>query len=322
MDLIQIRELVAEELVAIDRVIGETLRSDVELINQLSYYLINSGGKRLRPLLVVLAAKVCQYTGYRHVNLAVIIEFIHTATLLHDDVVDGSELRRGAKTANVIWGNEASVLVGDFLYSRAFQMMVEIGYFEVMALMASTTNRIAEGEVMQLLNCHNPDISIERYQKVIEAKTAVLFQAAGKLGGLIAGASEEVVTALGLYGLHLGVAFQLVDDALDYHASTEVLGKNVGDDLNEGKPTMPLIYALQTGTPAQVAMLRQAIEHPDQADLTQVLKTIESVDAITYTMQSAVRETDKAKQALEGLPETPFRQALISLAEFAVERCY
>ena len=260
MDISAIRAPVAEDMRAVDALILRRLHSDVALINQIGHYIVNSGGKRLRPLLVLLAARACGYAGERHVDLAAVVEFIHTATLLHDDVVDGSELRRNRDTANAVWGNEASVLVGDFLYSRAFEMMVAVERMRVMDILSHATNRIAEGEVLQLLNAHDPETSEARYMEVIDRKTATLFQAGARLGAVIAEAPQEVEDALAAYGLALGIAFQLVDDALDYSAASAELGKNIGDDLDEGKPTLPVIRAIAVGTPEQGAMLCKAIE--------------------------------------------------------------
>ena len=322
MDLEQIRQLSARDMAEVDRVIQERLRSDVLLINQLGLYIINSGGKRLRPLLVLLAARACGYSGPHHVPLAAIIEFIHTATLLHDDVVDASDLRRGRDTANAIWGNEASVLVGDFLYSRSFEMMVEIGSMRVMEIMAQTTNTIAEGEVMQLLNCHDPDTTEARYLEVIRSKTAKLFEAAARVGAVLGGQPAGVESAMADYGMHLGTAFQLIDDVLDYSADSTETGKNIGDDLAEGKPTLPLIHVMREGTSQQIELVRQAIEQGGRDHIDAVQAAIESTGAIAYTAQSAREAADKAAQALEGLPTSQYKDALYALAEFAVSRTH
>ena len=322
MNLDQVRDLVAEDMQAVNRLIEERLRSDVLLINQLGMYIINSGGKRLRPLLVLLAARACGYGGRHHVDLAAIVEFIHTATLLHDDVVDASELRRGHETANALWGNEASVLVGDFLYSRAFEMMVEVGSMRIMEIMAQTTNTIAEGEVMQLLNCHDPDTSEAHYMEVIRCKTAKLFEAAARIGAVLGGQSAGVEEAIAAYGMHLGTAFQLIDDVLDYSADATETGKNIGDDLAEGKPTLPLIYVLRKGSPEQVALVRKAIEHGGRDDIEAVQRAIESVGGIAYTAQSARSAADQAIQALQGIPASPYKDALYALAEFSVNRTF
>ncbi|HHH13250.1 MAG TPA: octaprenyl diphosphate synthase [Thiolapillus brandeum] len=320
MDLSAIRELIADDLRATDLLILDRLQSDVVLINQIGHYIINSGGKRLRPMIVLLAARALGYQGEHHIELAAIIEFIHTATLLHDDVVDGSEMRRNNETANAVWGNAASVLVGDFLYSRSFEMMVEIQEMRVMEILSHATNRIAEGEVLQLLNCNDPDTDEEKYREVILRKTATLFEAGARLAGVISGSSECEEQALADYGLHLGLAFQMIDDALDYGASSEDIGKNLGDDLAEGKPTLPLIRAMEVGTAEQRALLRRAIEEGGADRVDEVMKTIESTDAIAYTARLARQEADKAIQALEPLPASAFKSALAALADFAVDR--
>lgn len=307
---------------AVDSVIRAQLHSDVALINQLGAYIVGSGGKRLRPMLVLLAAKACGYAGDKHHHTAAIIEFIHTATLLHDDVVDASELRRGKETANAIWGNEASVLVGDFLYSRSFQMMVEIGSMRLMSVMADTTNTIAEGEVMQLMNCNDPDTTEASYLEVIKCKTAKLFEAGALLGAVLAGRVKEEEIALGNYGMHLGLAFQLVDDMLDYSASSDDIGKNIGDDLAEGKPTLPLIQAIREGTPAQRKLIREAIEQGGRDNLDEVIKAIESTGAIDYTARLARQQVDLSVKSLKAIPDSTFKEALIGLAEFSVGRTY
>ena len=309
-----------DDLQAVNREIGARLQSDVALINQLAGYIVNSGGKRLRPMIVLLGAKALGHDGETHVKLAAVIEFIHTATLLHDDVVDSSAMRRGQSTANTIWGNEASVLVGDFLYSRAFEMMVEVNSMRVMEILAHTTNTIARGEVLQLLNCHDPDTTEERYRDVIQSKTAKLFEAAAMLAAVITGQSADIETAMGKYGLHLGTAFQLVDDALDYGRGNPDLGKNVGDDLAEGKPTLPLIHALRTGSAAQRELLRGVIERGDHTQIETVVDTIESTGSIAYTARQAEAEAALAKEALVPLPESSYKQALLDLAVFSVER--
>ncbi len=314
--------LVSEDMAAVNTLIRERLRSDVVLINELGNYLIAAGGKRLRPVLVLLAARGFGYSGVAHINLAAVVEFIHTATLLHDDVVDGSDLRRGRETANNLWGNAASVLVGDYLYSRSFQMMVGVGKLRVMEILADATNTIAEGEVMQLVNCHDPDTTEDRYLEVIRCKTAKLFEAAGRLGAVLADRSKEEEQAAARYGMHLGTAFQLVDDVLDYSADSAQLGKNVGDDLAEGKPTLPLIHVLRTGTPQEVAVVREAILSGGRENLEAVSRAIESTKAIAYTARSAQEEAARAIAALDGLPPSPYRDAMKTLAEFAVSRTY
>ncbi|MER2527098.1 MAG: octaprenyl diphosphate synthase [Candidatus Competibacter denitrificans] len=322
MTIEHIRAPIADDLQAVNALIRHQLHSDVVLINQLSAYIIEGGGKRLRPVTVLLAAQVCGYTGPQHIDAAAIIEFIHTATLLHDDVVDESGLRRGRETANAIWGNQASVLVGDFLYSRAFQMMVSIGSMRVMEIMADTTNTIAEGEVMQLLNCHDPDTTEERYMAVIHCKTAKLFEAAAQLGAVLAGRPLEDELAMARYGLHLGTAFQLIDDVLDYSASSAELGKNIGDDLAEGKPTLPLIHAMRHGSPEEAQIIRNAIEQGGLQQIDLVTRTIESTGALDYTSRLAAKEAELAITSLPRLPESPARDALIGLAQFAVNRRY
>ncbi len=307
---------------AVDATIHERLRSSVALINQLGYYIINSGGKRLRPILVLLSARALGYDGQAHVQLATIVEFIHTATLLHDDVVDASELRRGNETANSIWGNEASVLVGDFLYSRAFELMVELEMPRIMEIMAHATNTIAEGEVLQLLNCHDADTTEQAYIEVIQFKTAKLFEAAGRLGAVVGPRGVVHEEAMARYGMHLGTAFQLIDDYLDYGASSEQIGKNIGDDLAEGKPTLPLIHAMRVGTPEQSALIRRAIESGGRSEIERVLEAIESTDALAYTARSAQDEVARAHEALDDIPDSPYREALHMLADFAVTRSH
>ena len=315
-----LRGLVDQDFRATDRLIREALRSDVALISQLGEYIINGGGKRLRPLLVLLAARACEASDERHIQLAAIIEFIHTATLLHDDVVDASGLRRGRETANAIWGNEASVLVGDFLYSRAFQMMVALDNMRVMRVLADATNLIAEGEVMQLLNCHDPETTEARYLQVIRRKTATLFQAGAHLAAVIAGRPETISAALDRYGLHLGSAFQLIDDTLDYSASAAEMGKNTGDDLAEGKPTLPLIYAMQQATPAERQLIWTAIETGERAAIDGILPILRRTGALEYTLGRAQQERERAVAALDVLPDSVYKSALRNLAVFSVER--
>jgi octaprenyl-diphosphate synthase len=322
MDLSEIRAPVADDMQAVDRLILRRLESDVVLVNQVGTYIVGSGGKRLRPLAVLLAARACGYAGDRHVDLAAVVEFIHTATLLHDDVVDASELRRSRNTANAVWGNEASVLVGDFLYSRAFEMMVEVGLMRVMEVLAHATNRIAEGEVLQLLNCHEPDTTEARYMEVIDRKTATLFEAGTRLGALLVQTPPAVEDAMAGYGRALGIAFQLVDDALDYRASSEEMGKNLGDDLAEGKPTLPVIRAMETGSAEQRRLLREAIQTGGREHIDAVAAAIESTGAIDYTSALARRYAQEAKKAVSVLPESAQRTALEKLADFAVVRTY
>ena len=320
VDIAEVRALVGDEIAAVDRLIKARLYSEVVLINQLSQYIIGSGGKRLRPVIALLSAKATGYTGTRHIDVAVIIELIHTATLLHDDVVDSSKMRRGRETANLVWGSEASVLVGDFLYSRAFQMMVDLQNMRILEILADSTNTIAEGEVMQLVNCHDPDTTEQRYLDTIHNKTAKLFEAAAELGVVISGGQPHLETALARYGRHLGTAFQLVDDALDYSASLEELGKNIGDDLAEGKPTLPLLYAMWKGTKTEAAIVREAIKKGGLEQIEAISAAIESTGAITYTFALAEAEAAKAKEALGGLPPSPYTDALRTLANFAVHR--
>ena len=320
MEMSSIRELAADDMQAVDALILRRLQSDVVLINQIGHYIVNSGGKRLRPMIVLLAARALNYQGNQHIDLAAVIEFIHTATLLHDDVVDESDMRRNRDTANAVWGNAASVLVGDFLYSRSFEMMVEMNRMQVMEVLSHATNRIAEGEVLQLLNCNNPDTTEQEYREVILRKTATLFEAGARLGAVLGEASPEQEQAMAEYGLHLGIAFQIIDDALDYSTSSEEIGKNIGDDLEEGKPTLPILRAIQVGTEQQRAELRQVIEKGGREHIDIVMAAIESTDAIEYTARLAAEEADQAKQALEKIPESPFRDALSALADFAVRR--
>ncbi len=322
MDIEQVLDLIADDKLAVDRLIQQRLASNVVLINQISHYIINSGGKRLRPMLVLLTARAMGYQGSHHIDLAAVIEFIHTATLLHDDVVDASELRRGKQSANAVFGNEASVLVGDFLYSRAFQMMVDVGSMRVMEILSNATNTIAEGEVLQLLNCHDPETTEQRYMDVIHYKTAKLFEAASQLGAVLAGRPADEEAAMARYGMHLGTAFQLIDDVLDYSASAEQLGKNVGDDLAEGKPTLPLLYAMHNGTPEQAALIRHAIENGGKENLAEITAAIESTGAIAYTSRSARVEADRALAELANFPDSPYKEALVALAEFSVARAY
>ena len=322
MTIDDVNALVKADMNAVNRLIQQRLKSDVALIDQLSRYIINSGGKRLRPVLMLLCARAFGYQGDFHYNLAAVVEFIHTATLLHDDVVDASERRRGKDTANAIWGNEAAVLVGDFLYSRAFQMMVEVDSMRVMKILADATNTIAEGEVMQLLNCNDPDTSEARYLNVIHCKTAKLFEAAAQLGAVLCNGTPEQETAMSRFGMHLGTAFQLIDDVLDYSASATEMGKNVGDDLAEGKPTLPLIRAMRQGTPEQSALIRKAIESGGREHIDAVMAAIESTDAIAYTARRARVEADKAIECLAVIPASIYADALKTLADFSVNRTF
>ncbi len=322
MQVDNIKALVADDMNAVDDVIQARLSSDVVLVNQLSHYIVNSGGKRLRPVLSLMASRAYGYEGIQHHNLAAIIEFIHTATLLHDDVVDESELRRGQETANALFGNAASVLVGDFLYSRAFEMMVDVNDMKVMKILAETTNVIAEGEVMQLMNCHDADTTEQRYLDVIHAKTAKLFEAATRLGAVLCGRPEAEEKAMASYGMHLGTAFQLIDDVLDYSSSREEMGKNVGDDLAEGKPTLPLIFAMRNGTKEQSEVVRKAIEDGGLDYLEPVMQAIKETGAIEYTETTAKNEAGLAIKQLEHLPESDYKQALHDLARYSVDRSF
>ena len=305
---------------AVDEVIRTRLHSDVALIRQVADYIVQSGGKRLRPALVLFTAGAMGYKGTHHHELAAVVEFIHTASLLHDDVVDESDLRRGNRTANAIYGNAAAVFVGDFMYSRAFQMMVGVDSMHVMRVLADATNVIAEGEVLQLLNCHNADVVIDDYLRVIRYKTAKLFEAAARLGGIVAGADPETETRLAAFGMHLGTAFQLIDDVLDYSADEADTGKHLGDDLAEGKPTLPLIHVMQHGTPEQAALVRGAIEHGGRDDFAAVLAAIQDSGALAETLRYAQAEAKRAIEAISVLPPSNFKDALLQLSEFAVRR--
>lgn len=319
-DFAAVQELARPHMQAVDQLIRARLASDVVLINQVSAHIIGGGGKRLRPMLHLLAAQAAGYNGKDHVQLAAVIEFIHTATLLHDDVVDESDLRRGRQTANARWGNAASVLVGDFLYSRSFQLMVELQRMRVMQILADTTNAIAEGEVLQLLNIGNPDTDEAAYLRVIERKTAVLFGAATRLGAVLAGLPPEQEDALFRYGMDLGFAFQIADDLLDYVSDADTLGKNIGDDIAEGKPTLPLIYAIANSAPEQAQSLRRAIESGGLDSLANIVGAIRDSGALEQTRDQAVRYAESAIAALAALPPSPARDALETLARYAVER--
>ena len=312
--------LIASDMLAVDRVILSQLQSDVVLINQIGDYLVNAGGKRIRPTLVILFAKAFGYSGADHHTLAAVVEFIHTATLLHDDVVDESSLRRGQPTANALFGNAASVLVGDFIYTRAFQMMVSVGNARVMAIMAEATNVIAEGEVAQLMNMRDPDLTEARYLQVIHAKTAKLFEAAAMLGALVAGAPENAISAAAQYGRSLGTAFQLIDDLLDYTGDPESIGKNLGDDLREGKMTLPLIRLAQTGTPEQKNLVRHCVENGDDSRFHDILLALDTSGALAYTREIAEMSATSAAMAITPLPDSQIKQSLLELSAFAVAR--
>ena len=320
MSVKQLFAPIAADMQAVDEVIRTRLHSDVALIRQVAEYIVQSGGKRLRPALVLFTAGAMGYKGTHHHELAAVVEFIHTATLLHDDVVDESDLRRGNRTANALYGNAAAVFVGDFLYSRAFQMMVGVDSMAVMRVLADATNVIAEGEVLQLLNCHNADVVIDDYLRVIRYKTAKLFEAAARLGGIVGGADPEVEARLADFGMHLGTAFQLIDDVLDYSADEADTGKHLGDDLAEGKPTLPLIHVMQHGSPAEAALVRNAIEHGGREDFAAVLAAIQNTGALAETRRHAQAEAKLAMDAISVLPPSNFKDALLQLSDFAVRR--
>jgi len=320
IDFDSIKNLTAAETKAVDQLILNELSSDVVLINQIGHYIISNGGKRLRPMLLLLAAKALGKFDDNHLTLAAVIEFIHTATLLHDDVVDESELRRGRESANAVWGNAASVLVGDYLYSSAFEMMVRTNNMRVMDIMSKTTTAIAEGEVLQLLNCNNPDTTEEKYLEVIARKTAILFSTATRLAAVVSDSTPEVEESLAIYGQQLGVAFQLIDDALDYKASTAELGKNLGDDLAEGKPTLPLIYAIEHGTSEQAQIVIDAIRQGTREAFNDVYAVVKATNAIDYTERCAEKAAEKAIAALACLPDSDYKTALEQLARFSVQR--
>lgn len=321
MDLNTIKSLSDTDMQAVNKLIQQQVSSDVVLINQLGFYIVNSGGKRLRPLLTVLAARALNIQNTDHHSLAAIIEFIHTATLLHDDVVDESTMRRGRETANAVFGNQASVLVGDFLYSRAFQMMVGLKRMAVMEVLSDATNRIAQGEVMQLMNVNDPDTSEESYMEVIYSKTARLFEAATQLAAVLTDQTSEIEIAMQDYGKHLGTAFQLIDDVLDYTAQEDEMGKKAGDDLAEGKPTLPLLHAMWNAKEDDAALIRSAIENADgMAHFDHILSVMDKHGSIEYTQQKAIEESNKAKAALSLIPDSPYKDALIGLADLSVNR--
>ncbi|AKU22323.1 octaprenyl diphosphate synthase [Massilia sp. NR 4-1] len=315
-----ITSTIAADMDAVNVVIRQRLHSEVALVNQIAEYIISAGGKRIRPVLVLLVANAYAYKGEAHHELAAVVEFIHTATLLHDDVVDESSMRRGRQTANALFGNAASVLVGDFLYSRSFQMMVSLNNMRVMQILSDATNVIAEGEVLQLLNMHDPDVSRERYLQVIRSKTAKLFEAAAELGALVAGANDSQIAAAGEYGRSLGTAFQLIDDVLDYAGDAAEIGKNVGDDLREGKPTLPLIYLMENGTSEQRELVRSCIENGDEQHFDTILAAVTSSGALDYTRREAEVAAQRAIDAIADLPDSQYKQSLLQLAHFAVDR--
>lgn len=324
LSLEQILTLVKADMQAVDQAILAQINSEVVLINQLGHYIISGGGKRIRPLIAVLAANAVGYKGQEHITCAAFVEFIHTATLLHDDVVDESDMRRGCETANARFGNAASVLVGDFIYTRAFQMMASLRSLDVLQVMSDATNVIAEGEVQQLMNVNNPETTEANYMQVIYSKTARLFEAASQCSAIVSGADQATVIAMRDYGRYLGTAFQLVDDILDYSANAEQLGKNIGDDLAEGKPTLPLLHAMRSGNLQQAALIREAIEQGGKRDeaLDEILAIMAEHKSLDYTMERAKQEAQKAVDALAILPESEYKQALISLAYLSVDRSY
>ncbi len=316
----EVKDLAAADMQAVDLLIRESLHSDVALVSQVSEYIVTSGGKRLRPLIVLLASRALGYAGNHHVHAAAIIEFIHTATLLHDDVVDSSARRRGRDTANTVFGNQASVLVGDFLYSRAFQMLVNIGSMRIMRILADATNTIAAGEVLQLMNVHDADVTEDAYRQVIYRKTACLFEAGAQIAAVLAERDPADEHAMITFGKNLGTAFQLVDDVLDYDASPLELGKNLGDDLAEGKTTLPLIYAMEKGSETERNLIRTAIESDGIEQLDEVHSIIKSTGALDYTVKCAQAAADRAIDAISGMPDSDYKQALVALAEFSVHR--
>ena len=318
--MLSFHQAVAEDFAAVNALIIEQLHSRVALVENIGHYIVDAGGKRLRPLLVLLAARSLGYNGKQHVDMAAVIEFIHTATLLHDDVVDVSALRRGRATANAEWGNAPSVLVGDFLYSRAFQMLVALGDMQIMQIMADTTNTIAEGEVLQLVNAGDITTNEERYRRVIACKTAQLFEAAAQCGAIIAGADTDTQKEFAQYGHHLGMAFQLIDDVLDYTGDSAEMGKNIGDDLSEGKLTLPLIYTLQFGEAADAQCIRDAITHKNTEQLPRIIQIVQNNGALQYAEQAALREVESALGCLNTLPASRYRDELTALAHFAIKR--
>ncbi len=315
-----IHKVVSSEFEAINHYIVEQLRSTVPLVEDISHYIVDAGGKRIRPALVLLSSKSCGYEQEEHIKLATVIEFLHTATLLHDDVVDVSDMRRGNPSANVFWDNASSVLVGDFIYSRAFQILVSLGNIDIMKIIADTTNKIAEGEVLQLANIHNTAATEDEYMTVIRNKTAILFQAAAHTGAILASAKGEQQQALKDFGMHVGMAFQLIDDVLDYSGESQDLGKNVGDDLAEGKPTLPLIYAMKHGSSDQRTIIEEAIRHGGIENLEQIIHIVSTSGALQYTHQLAQAEVDNALNCLEAIPASPYRDALMQMAQLAVDR--
>ena len=316
----EIQALMKSDLEMTDDILINRLNSNVELINQMSHYIISSGGKRIRPLLLLLCARATSYSGKDHHAMAVVIELIHTATLLHDDVVDESTTRRGQNTANELWGNAASVLVGDFLYSRAFEIMVEPNSMEIMRVLSKATNQISEGEVLQLLNIRNAKVSRSEYFEVIEQKTACLFKAACQIAGILSESSEELITALGSFGMHLGNAFQIIDDTLDYESDSSIIGKEIGDDLSEGKVTLPMIYALEQTTGKENKILTNAITEADASNIDSIVDILINIKAFEFSRNVAKDESIKALNSLKVIPESNYRSALKLLCELSLER--
>lgn len=314
------RAVVANEFDAVNQLIIDQLHSEVPLVENIGHYIIDAGGKRIRPLLVLLAGGASGHLTEQHTILSAVIEFIHTATLLHDDVVDISTLRRGRPTANAEWGNAPSVLVGDFLYTRAFQLLVSLRNMPIMELLANVTNTIAEGEVLQLTKAGNPDTTEEEYLQIIKNKTAVLFAAATSGGAMLSGLSEQDSQALSTFGLNLGITFQLIDDALDYEGTADEMGKNVGDDLSEGKPTLPLIYTMQNGTPAQASLIRNAIKEKSARDLEQISEAVTTCNALKYTHSTALAYNERAIQSLNTIKDSKYKEALLRIAELSIAR--
>lgn len=315
-----IQSLMKSDMEKTDNILIDRLNSNVDLINQMSHYIIASGGKRIRPLLLLLCARATNYGGTEHHAMAVVIELIHTATLLHDDVVDESTTRRNQDTANELWGNAASVLVGDFLYSRAFEILVEPNSMSIMRILSKATNQIAEGEVLQLLNIRNANVSQTKYFNVIEQKTARLFEAACKIGALLSDSSEKTINSLGDFGLHLGIAFQIIDDALDYESNSTTMGKEVGDDLSEGKITLPMIYALEKTSGSENKILRDAIKTADASNIDKIINILCSVNAFEFTRKIAGNESQKALKSLKNIPDSEYRSALKLLCELSLNR--
>lgn len=318
----KLRSVVESDFLAVNDFIVDQLYSEVDLVENIGHYIVEAGGKRMRPLLVLLAARACGIKSDQHIAMAAVIEFIHTATLLHDDVVDMSSLRRGRPTVNAEWNNPSSVLVGDFIYSRSFQILVAIGDMKIMEIIADTTNKIAEGEVLQLLSKSNPDSSEADYMRVIENKTAILFQAAGECGAILAGADQAVAAALRKFGRHLGIAFQLIDDVLDYDGDTDELGKNVGDDLAEGKPTLPLVYAMQQADEGDLQLIRRSLlaDKIDEQDLRDVIQIVGDSGALDYTRDLAEKQAEMARECLQAVPDSEYRRALHDMVDFSINR--